>query len=126
MIPPALWNRLAEAPRIELLADRPARARYLVAAYGDIIRDRPALDAALQRLPIRPSRERLAAWRALADAGEFATLAEALMTLHYDPAYARSGKKQSRPLLGSVALDPTDPASFAAATDAVVARLARA
>lgn len=125
MIPPALWSRLAAAPRIELVAERAERARYLVAAYRDIIQDRAALDAAFERLPTHPSRERVEGWRGLADAGEFATLAEALMALHYDPAYERSRKKHARPLLASVSLDPTDPASFEAAADAIAA-LARA
>lgn len=40
MVPPALWSRLALAPRIELAAARPDRARYLVATYGDLIADR--------------------------------------------------------------------------------------
>ena len=125
MIPPALWFRLAEAPRIELVAGRAERARYLVAAYRDIIQDRSALDAAFARLPTHPSRERLKGWQGLADAGEFGTLAEALMALHYDPAYERSRKKHARPLLASVSLDPTDPASFEAAADRIAA-LARA
>jgi len=125
IIPPALWTRLAGAPRIELEADAEARARYLVTAYRDIIADRAALEAAFGRLPVHPSRERLTSWRALADAGRFAELAQAVMALHYDPAYDRSRKKHERPLLGRVALDPTDPESSDAAADAVAA-LARA
>lgn len=123
MIPPALWSRLAEAPRIELLAERGARARYLVQAYRDIIEDRAALDAAFERLPTHPSRERLQGWRALADAGAFAELAEAVMALHYDPAYERARKKHERPLLGTVEVQPGDPASQAAAADAIAAML---
>src|SRR5690606_7384979 len=82
MIPPALWSRLAEAPRIELRADAAERARYLVGAYRDVIADRPYLEAAFARLPVHPSRERIANWRALADAGEFETLVRAVMALH--------------------------------------------
>jgi tRNA 2-selenouridine synthase len=125
MIPPALWSRLAQAPRIELQAEPDARARYLVTAYSDIIADRAALEAAFERLPVHPSRERLTAWRALAEAGRFPELAQAVMALHYDPAYDRSRRKHGRPLLGAVRLDPTDPASCEAAADAVAA-LARA
>lgn len=125
MIPPALWTRLAQAPRIEVSAEPEARARYLVTAYRDIIENREALEAAFERLPTHPSRERLTRWRALAGAGDYAELARAVMALHYDPAYDRSRKKHDRPLLGAVALDPTDPAGFEAAADAVAA-LARA
>jgi tRNA 2-selenouridine synthase len=125
MLPPALWSRLAEAPRIELSAEPDARARYLVDAYADIIADREALAEALSRLPVRASAARRDDWRGLADAGRFAELARAVMAIHYDPAYERSRKKHDRPLLGRVALDPNDPASFAAAAEAI-ADLARA
>lgn len=121
MIPPALWTRLAEASRIELVADRADRARYLVTAYRDLIADRGALEAAFARLPDPPSRERLAAWRAMSDAGQFADLAEAIMAFRYDPAYDRSRRKHERPLLGAVPLRPDVPASLEAAADAVAA-----
>ena len=122
MIPPALWTRLADAPRIELVAERADRARYLVSAYSDLIADRAALEAAFLRMPVKPSAERLAAWRGFADAGQFAELAEAIMALHYDPAYDRSRKRHDRPLLGAATLVPTDPGSLAAAVE-TVARL---
>jgi tRNA 2-selenouridine synthase len=125
MVPPALWTRLAEAPRIELTAERPERARYLVTAYSDLIGDRAAIEAAFARLPIRPSRERLAAWRALMDAGAFAELAEAIMALHYDPAYDRSRRKQDRPRMSALPLVPWDSASQELVADAI-ASMARA
>lgn len=119
MIPPALWTRLADAPRIELVAERAERARYLVTAYSDLIADRAALEAAFLRMPVKPSAERLATWRGFADAGQYAELAAAIMALHYDPAYDRSRKRHDRPLLGAANLVPTDPASLAAAVEAV-------
>jgi tRNA 2-selenouridine synthase len=125
MVPPALGSRLAEAPRTALEAARPQRARYLVAAYGDLIADRSALDAAFARLPVRPSAERLSAWRAMVGAGAFAELAEAIMGLHYDPAYDRSRRKHERPLLGAVSLIPGEPASQDAAAGEIVRLLAR-
>ena len=117
MVPPALWTRLAEAPRIELVAGLADRARYLVGAYADVTADRAALEDIFQRLPVKPSAERLAKWRALADAGAFAELAEAIMALHYDPAYDRSRKRHDRPLLGAVELVPDDAASRAVAAE---------
>ena len=119
MVPPALWIRLADAPRIEILAERADRARYLVSAYSDLIADRDALEAAFARMPVKPSAERLAAWRAFADAGQYAELAEAIMALHYDPAYDRSRKRHDRPLLGAASLVPADPASLVAAVETV-------
>jgi tRNA 2-selenouridine synthase len=121
MLPPALWTRLAQAPYVELVAQPSERARYLVAAYHDIIGDRAALDEAFRRLPTHPSRERLANWRALADAGAFAELAQAVMALHYDPAYDRARRRHGRPALGLVPLVPADLLSQEAAADAVAA-----
>jgi tRNA 2-selenouridine synthase len=116
MIPPALWTCLAHAPRMELVATRAERAKYLVETYADMVADPDALQAAIDRMPVTPSPERRAAWCALIEAGAFADLAEAIMALHYDQAYDRSQKKQDRPFLGAVALVPTDPESLARAT----------
>ena len=115
MIPPALWTRLAEAPRIELVAEAADRARYLATTYADVVADRQALDDIFARLPIRISAERLANWQAMAEQGALADLAEAIMVLHYDPAYDRSRKRHDRGLLGTVQLVPDDPASLAQA-----------
>ncbi|WP_411286610.1 tRNA 2-selenouridine(34) synthase MnmH [Phenylobacterium sp.] len=115
MVPPALWTRFADAPRIELVADRAGRAGYLVVAYREIVADRAALDDAFTRLPVHPSRPRLENWRQLADAGAFAELAEALMALHYDPAYDQARKKRAAAAIATVAVAPGDPASQDAA-----------
>jgi tRNA 2-selenouridine synthase len=123
MTPPALWSQMLAAPRLELAAPRERRARYLVATYGDIIRDRPALDEALGRLPVYPGRQRLQDWAQLADAGQFEALAEALMELHYDPAYERSSRKDTRPRLGRIELPDLTPTDQAKAADQVVALL---
>lgn len=121
MIPPVLWKAMASAPRIEVAAPRQARARYLVEAYGDVIADPARLEDAFARLPEYPGRQRLADWRALAQAGAFEALAEALIERHYDPAYDRSSRKDARPRLGVLELDRLD----AAAQEAAAAEVAR-
>jgi tRNA 2-selenouridine synthase len=120
MVPPALWQAMVGAPRIELVASPQDRARYLVTAYHDITTNRAALDEALRRLPTPPGRKRLAAWGEMADAGAFEDLALALMELHYDPAYRRSSGKETRPSLGVVELSALEPADL----DAAAARIA--
>ena len=119
MVPPALWRRMALAPRIEIAAPAAARAGYLVRTYADIIADRAALDEALRRLPTPPGKKRLAAWGELADAGDFEALALELMELHYDPAYRRSSRKDERPSLGVVELPSLTDADLDAAAEAV-------
>lgn len=97
MIPPALWRAMQAAPRIELVAPRPARAAYLVGAYSDLLADPTRFAATLARLPIHLGGERLKAWRGLFEAGDYPTLAKALISDHYDPAYARARRKDGRP-----------------------------
>ena len=123
MVPPALWDIMTVAPRLELSASPEARAGYLVRAYGDITGDRAALDEALRRLPTWPGRKRLETWSQLADAGDFQALAFELMTLHYDPAYLRSSRKDARPSLGVVDLGALEPADLDAAADEIVRRV---
>lgn len=96
MIPPALWSSMRIAPRFEIVAPRAARARYLVAAYADIVADADRLEAAFASLPVAPSRPRLESWRRMIRDGDFEALAAALIELHYDPAYARARRKDGR------------------------------
>lgn len=119
MTPPTLWKAMQNAPRIVLEVSRAARARYLVRAYGEFVADRALLEEAFTRLPTHPGRERLADWRSLADAGAFEALADALMELHYDPAYARSSRKAARPELAKVTLDGLDASEQARAAEAI-------
>jgi tRNA 2-selenouridine synthase len=123
-LPPALWTRMQAASRIELVAPRAERARYLVSAYRDIVENRDALEEAFRRLPVYPGRERLQGWRTLADAGEYETLAETLIDLHYDPAYARARKKETRPALRTIELETLSDEHLAAAADEIAGRLA--
>jgi tRNA 2-selenouridine synthase len=123
MIPPALWRRMEAAPRISLSAPPEARARYLVSAYSEITRDPAALDEILARVPDRPGRKRLAAWRDLAAAGEFVALAAALIELHYDPAYSRSSRKDESPPLARIEMPGVGPADLAATAERIAALL---
>ncbi|MBA3811137.1 MAG: tRNA 2-selenouridine(34) synthase MnmH [Caulobacteraceae bacterium] len=120
MVPPTVWKAMAGAPRIELGAPRAARARYLALAYGDIAADREALCATLAKLPGRHGAKRLAAWRGLARDGAFEALAESLAEHHYDPAYERSRRAESRPSLGVIEMDSLEPDAQDAAAAGVV------
>jgi tRNA 2-selenouridine synthase len=115
MIPPALWKLMEAGPRITLAAPADARARYLVSAYREITEHPAALDEVLARVPDRLGRKRLAQWRAMAEAGDFEDLAAALIELHYDPAYRRSGKTERRAQLAAIELAAVTPGDLAAA-----------
>ncbi len=121
MVPPSLWQAMALAPRIELLASPESRARYLVRTYGDITEDHAALNEVLRRLPTPAGRKRLEVWSQLVEAGDFEALALALIELHYDPAYRRSCRKDARPCLGVIDVGGLEPSDLDAAADKIAA-----
>jgi tRNA 2-selenouridine synthase len=125
MVPPAVWKAMAIAPRIQISAPLGERARYICGHYKDVVADRAAFEAALARLPVYPGRKALAAWRALADAGDLEALASDLIANHYDPAYDRSSRKEVRSQLGTVALAELSSAAQEAAADEIAAMLER-
>ena len=101
-LPPALWDAMRAAPVIELQVPREARVAYLLRAYRDIVENPATLEAAIARLPVHPGRKQVAGWRELAEAGDFAALADGLIEHHYDPAYGRMRRKSGQVLLGVV------------------------
>lgn len=103
-LPPALWQAMREAPRIEISAPIEARASYLLGAYPEVVADRALLEAVLTKLEVYPGRKQLESWRLLADAGDFQALVREVVERHYDPSYARSSKRDTRPRLGMVTL----------------------
>lgn len=94
-LPRRIWRAMLAAPRIVVRADAKARARYLVTAYQDIVRDREGLVAAIDRLKPFHGKERIERWLEMAGRREFEALAAELMQEHYDPLYDRSRKRRS-------------------------------
>jgi tRNA 2-selenouridine synthase len=123
MVPPALWQVMARSPRISLQVPPEARARYLAKVYAGTVTDLDALEALLGRLPGRHGRKRIAAWRALAAAGELETLAAELIEVHYDPAYGRVASLDPRSRLGAVELADLGESDQEAAADRIAAMI---
>jgi tRNA 2-selenouridine synthase len=119
MVPPTLWKAMAGAPRIELYAAPPARARFLAETYREVAADRAGLETAFRRLPTYPGRKRLEDWAQMIDDGAWRELALALIEQHYDPAYRRSSGKHEHPLLGRIDLGEIGPAEIARAAEAI-------
>jgi len=124
MNPPTLWKAMLTAPRIEIRASAPARAGYLVSAYGDVVQDREALAAILARLPGRHGAARVKSWRDLADAGAYEALAAELIEHHYDPAYRRSSRTDSRLRIGVIDMPALSDAAQEAAADEIASLVA--
>ena len=121
IVPPALWQAMLAAPRIELSAPAETRALYLTRAYGDLTRDPQRFAVQLGRLEPHIGRERAKAWRAMLEAGDIQALALAMVIEHYDPAYARSRRKDVPvAVIGAPDLDPAGQDAAAAAVAAAV------
>lgn len=110
-LPPAVWQAMQRAARIQLSAPLEARAAYLVKAYPGVIADRSLLEHVLTRLEVYPGRKQLANWRTLADAGAYTELVQQVVERHYDPSYARFNKRDTRPKLGEITLSALDEAA---------------
>jgi len=95
LVPPSLWAAMRGAPRLRIEAPVAARAAYLTRAYGDIIADRAALDAAISNLKRLAGGAAVARWQGLAAAAEFEALAAELIAQHYDPRYARGAARNA-------------------------------
>ena len=63
----------------------------------------------------------MANWRKLADAGDFEAIADALIEMHYDPAYERGARREDRGPLRIVELASLEPAAIEATAATVKA-----
>ncbi|GAB4519693.1 MAG: tRNA 2-selenouridine(34) synthase MnmH [Amphiplicatus sp.] len=108
VVPRRLWRAMRAAPRIEIKADAALRARHIIAAYDDLIRDKETVLAAIARLAPFHEKARIERWRNLAQAEEYAALAAALMRDHYDPLYERARKRRQDRPLAEIRLDRLD------------------
>ena len=90
ILPPTLWAAMKAAPRFEITAPANARADYLTRAYDDILSDGPGMIDRLAPLVRVRGREVIDGWSDLVAAGDKRALTRALISQHYDPAYAKS------------------------------------
>ncbi len=124
LVPPAVWDAMQAAPRLELVVSPEARARHLAQAYADTAADRAAFAALLGRLPRHIGRAEVDGWRALLAEGRLEALAAELIARHYDPAYARSAGSSASPAFGRVAMAEVTEPEIARAACEVIARIA--
>jgi len=126
LLPPSVWAAMRAAPRIEVTASLPERARYLVREYSDVMEDRERLSLHLSQLISFQGHEKVAAWQSLAEAGDFETLAGELMQHHYDPRYGRSSARDGAEPVAQVAAADLGEAGLAQTAQAISDRLGTA
>jgi len=94
-VPVRVFEAMKVAKRFRIDAPIAARASYLTRAYEDVTSDLETLEARLNFLIRMQGREKVARWTALARAGDFVELAEALIRDHYDPRYKKSRARRA-------------------------------
>lgn len=123
-LPPSLWAAMSHAPRIQIEASTPERARYLVRAYDTLTADPAHLLAILDQLVPFHGRERIEVWRALVAQGDLTTLAQELIERHYDPRYRKHRARAEVPVVPLV-LPSLTPEALPAAAHSLLACLSR-
>ena len=121
-VPPELWKAMVAAPRVAIASHRAARAEYLVRAYADMVEDKARLVGVIELLRMAHGRGVVDGWLELAEAGQFAALADGLMEAHYDPRYDKHRERMAVPLaeIPAPALGAEDMPGLAAAVAEVV------
>lgn len=122
-VPPALWAAMKAAPSLRLSAPFAARVERVLRDYEAATDDAATRDALLARMPSHHSRERIAEWRALSQAGDLRALATALMREHYDPAYRRASAGSRD--LGEIVMNGGADADLDRAAEAIADSLSR-
>ncbi|MFP3581983.1 tRNA 2-selenouridine(34) synthase MnmH [Paraburkholderia sp. SIMBA_055] len=89
-LPLALLETFHRGACVEVATSREDRSAFLLHDYAHLFDDPALLKTQLERLIGLHSRERVAGWQKLVDENRREELANALIELHYDPAYARS------------------------------------
>jgi len=116
-LPPALATAMKSARAVRIAAPMAARVGHILEEYEDLIVEPERLDAILARLVRYHGHAQVEAWRAMAAAGDFGALVEALIRVHYDPRYRRMSRGAATPL----ALRDLGEATLAAAARQLVA-----
>jgi tRNA 2-selenouridine synthase len=116
-VPDALLARMRESGCVRLDVPLPARVRLLRDEYAHFERDIGGLMAQLDCLVELHGHQRVTAWKAMAQAGEWDRLVQELLSQHYDPAYQRSIARNFRQAAEArrLAIASDDAADYAAA-----------
>lgn len=108
IIPPSLWAAMKDAPRLQLTAPIAVRTEYLVRAYDDILSDGDRMMELLDLLRAFRGNAVVDGWFERITEGDKPGLTRALMEQHYDPAYDKSRKMVSAPVMAEISMDTLD------------------
>lgn len=118
-LPPALWVAMKDSRRIVVSAAPEHRARFLADAYAELTANAPALTARLNHLRSHAGHATVDHWLQLLQTGQSQALAHALITDHYDPAYARLTRTKSAAPIATIDAGNLTETALDAAADAL-------
>ncbi|MBE3637017.1 tRNA 2-selenouridine(34) synthase MnmH, partial [Mangrovicoccus algicola] len=126
LVPPRLWDRMCQAPRVEIRAPLEERSAFFLDAYADLVADPDGFCATLEKLVKLQGHERVEAWQAQVRQGHVRQVAAGLMRDHYDPRYARSEARHGNSPAETLELASLTPAALRAAAPGLAPAIARA
>jgi tRNA 2-selenouridine synthase len=88
-VPEVLMETMRASPCLRVEMEVPLRVELLKDEYAHFLERPDLLGTQLDCLVTLHGRERIAAWKGLADSGAWDELVQRLLTEHYDPAYLR-------------------------------------
>jgi tRNA 2-selenouridine synthase len=124
-IPDALLAAMRASSCVRIDASAAQRVALLKEEYAHFLADPAILAARLAPLVALHGKSRLARWNEQAVAGDWDTLVEELLTLHYDPTYTRSIEKNFPRAGDALVVTPAgiDPVSWSVAARELDARV---
>ena len=89
-IPDALMDRIRDGKCIELRSSTQTRVAWLLREYPHFLSNPESFKQKLSLLVSRYGKVQIEKWHDAIDAGDFASLVEELLVMHYDPSYQSS------------------------------------
>lgn len=89
-VPDQLMESIRASACLRINISTAHRVQLLMEDYPHLVTNTSQLMAQLEHLTPLHGRERITAWRTLAESGDIPSLVEVLLTEHYDPAYLKS------------------------------------
>lgn len=112
LIPASVWRTMCAAPRIDIAATLPARAKFLTRDYADVLEDPARMAERLNKLRALCGHKRVDQWLEFLRTGQHEILAAELMQHHYDRGYDRSRATRDTEVLETFTTDALEPSDI--------------
>lgn len=120
-LPQKIFDAICASECFRVEASLEARVAFLLTDYAYLC-DAASLNTQLERLVAIRGKEIVAGWQAMASAGDYRQLTEALLVAHYDPLYRRSQRPADGPGMSSLQAGDLSPGDIERLADELIAR----